>query len=387
MHSNLVELGDYVKITSGYAFKSNLFNENGLGMPLIRIRDVTSGVIKTYFSGDYQEQYIVEPGDLLITMDGEFKIKKWQGEKALLNQRVCKIESNSDLLETDYLLYMLPTILKKIEDRTAFVTVKHLSVKEIQKSILNLPDIKTQKKIVEILNETALVIDKHQSQIAALEELTQSLFLEMFGDDKVKDKNYKKMRLQEIAHVGSSKRVFVDELVNEGIPFFRGTEIGDLAECNDISPELFITTEHYEKLKESSGIPKIGDLLMPSICPDGRIWRVDNDSPFYFKDGRVLWVSFKEEAINPLYIQFALKIKLIRDYLKIASGTTFAELKIFTLKNVELVIPPLELQNDFAEKLLVIRKQKENMKNSLVELESLYNALLQKAFKGELFQD
>ncbi|MCF2716847.1 restriction endonuclease subunit S [Paenibacillus sp. UKAQ_18] len=176
-------------------------------------------------------------------------------------------------------------------------------------------------------------------------------------------------------------------MVNKGIPFFRGTEIGELAEGKDISPELFITEEHYRNLKEISGVPKIGDLLMPSICPDGRIWIVKEDSPFYFKDGRVLWINFKDNSVNPVYIQYALKIKLINNYLKIASGTTFAELKIFSLKNIELIIPPVELQNAFAERVLVINNENEKMKKSLLWMEDLYNSLLQKAFKGELFPE
>lgn len=246
--------------------------------------------------------------------------------------------------------------------------------------------IEYQEKVVSILEKISELIKLRQSQITALDELTQSLFLEMFGED-LAGGGFPKKTLQDIAIVSSSKRVFVNELVNKGIPFFRGTEIGELAEGKDISPELFITEEHYRNLKEISGVPKIGDLLMPSICPDGRIWIVKEDSPFYFKDGRVLWINFKDNSVNPVYIQYALKIKLINNYLKIASGTTFAELKIFSLKNIELIIPPVELQNAFAERVLVINNENEKMKKSLLWMEDLYNSLLQKAFKGELFPE
>ncbi|MGG2056318.1 restriction endonuclease subunit S [Lysinibacillus pakistanensis] len=309
----------------------------------------------------------------------------------LCNNFTSVLRPNGELVVPKYFMYLMFNLhrtrkVKKFQNKTTGIINLKLD-QYLSQTIVFIPEKEVQQKVVKVLDKTFDLIIKRQSQITALEELTQSLFLGMFGDDKTNDKNYKKRYLQDIAHVGSSKRVFVDELVNEGIPFFRGTEIGELAEGKAIAPELFITTEHYEKLKESSGVPKVGDLLMPSICPDGRIWMIEDNSPFYFKDGRVLWVSFKEMTVNPLYIQFALKVKLIKDYLKIASGTTFAELKIFTLKNVELVIPPMELQNDFAEKLLAVNKQKEKIKKSLLEMESLYNTLLQKAFKGELFQD
>ena len=402
-----VKLGEICDLKNGYAFKSNDYIDESetaiCRMSNIRPNgnfdiEYNKKCVPNNFNEKYKE-YLLKDGDLIVAMTdmagdpkilGVPTIVETKGYNVLLNQRVGKlIIKNEKIINREYLMFALNNpVVKSYFKRFAGGGVQiNIGKKEILGVELFIPSLEIQNKAVKVLRKIQSIIEKRQYQITALDELTQSLFLEMFGDDKVKDKNYTKMRLQEIAHVGSSKRVFVDELVNEGIPFFRGTEIGELAEGKDISPELFITREHYEKLKESSGIPKIGDLLMPSICPDGRVWMVDNDSPFYFKDGRVLWVSFKEDANNPLYIQFALKVKLIKDYLKIASGTTFAELKIFTLKNVELVIPSVELQNDFAEKLLVIRQQKENMKNSLVELESLYNALLQKAFKGELFQD
>lgn len=97
-------------------------------------------------------------------------------------------------------------------------------------------------------------------------------------------------RLGNLGDVQSSKRVFVSEFVDDGIPFYRGTEVGALSTGKKIVPKYHITDEHYYDLINHTGKPIVGDLLMPSICPDGRIWLVDTDEPFYFKDGRVLWI-------------------------------------------------------------------------------------------------
>lgn len=160
---------------------------------------------------------------------------------------------------------------------------------------------------------------------------------------------WKIKRLEDISTVGSSKRVFVEELVEEGIPFYRGTEIGVMATGEKILPSLFITKAHYDNLREATGVPMIGDFLLPSICPDGRIWRVDTTEPFYFKDGRVLWIHLTDDSLNDIYLLHALKGKIIADYINIASGTTFAELKIFSLKTLPVLLPPLDLQNRFAD--------------------------------------
>ncbi len=79
-------IGKYLEIKSGFAFDSNLFNSEGKGLPLIRIRDVGKNKSETYFSGSYSDDFIVRKGDLLVGMDGDFRISEWLGENSLLNQ-------------------------------------------------------------------------------------------------------------------------------------------------------------------------------------------------------------------------------------------------------------------------------------------------------------
>ena len=202
----------------------------------------------------------------------------------------------------------------------------------------------------------------------------------MFGDCLTNPKGWKTKCLEDIAEVGSSKRVFVEELQEDGIPFYRGTEVGALAEGKQITPELFITEEHYTELCEATGTPQIGDLLMPSICPDGRIWVVNTDKPFYFKDGRVLWVHAIDASYHPVFLLYTLKDRIMTDYSSIASGTTFAELKIFALKKCRVFDVPIALQNQFAAFVEQTDKSKSTVQKGLEELELLKKALMQKYF-------
>ena len=168
-----------------------------------------------------------------------------------------------------------------------------------------------------------------------------------------------------------------------GIPFYRGTEIGALAEGKEIIPELFITKEHYKELCKCTGKVQRGNLLLPSICPDGRIWQVNTDTDFYFKDGRVLWIR-PNPGENSTYIRYALKELFLADYAHIASGTTFAELKIFILKSLKIMYPPLKLQNKFAQIVEHVEAQKRKNEQVIEQMDNLFNSLSQQAFKGEL---
>ena len=209
-------------------------------------------------------------------------------------------------------------------------------------------DRQKQDRIATVLNKIANIISLRKQELKAYDELIKSRFVEMFGDCIINPKGWKMRCLGEIAEVGSSKRVFVEELQETGIPFYRGTEIGAFAEGKKITPELFITEKHYAELCRATGKPHTGDLLMPSICPDGRIWMVNTDKPFYFKDGRVLWIHAIDRNYNPVFLLYTLKERIMSDYSSIASGTTFAELKIFALKKCRIFDVPITLQNEFA---------------------------------------
>ena len=237
-----------------------------------------------------------------------------------------------------------------------------------------------QKKIAELLERIVKIIKIRKQQISVLDTLIKSRFIEMFGDCIINPKGWKTRCLEEIAEVGSSKRVFVEELQETGIPFYRGTEIGVLAEGKKITPQLFITENHYEELCRATGMPQIGDLLMPSICPDGRIWMVNTDEPFYFKDGRVLWIHAIDSHYNPVFLLYTLKDRIMADYSNIASGTTFAELKIFALKKCQIFDVPITLQNEFAIFVAQTNKSKAIVQVALDKAQLLFDSLMQKYF-------
>ena len=273
-----------------------------------------------------------------------------------------------------------PVYRRKISALSAGANINNIKNEHIDNLDIQLVDEKERREIITILNELNMLISLRKQQLAKLDELVKAQFVEMFGDCKTNPKNWKTKALEKIANVGSSKRVFVEELQDSGIPFYRGTEIGALAEKKAVIPALFITEEHYKQLCETTGKPQKGDLLMPSICPDGRIWIVDTDEPFYFKDGRVLWVHLTSANYNSVFLLYTLKDRIMTDYASIASGTTFAELKIFALKKCKIFDVPLELQNQFANFVERVDQQKQTVQQSLEKLELMKKALMQEYF-------
>ena len=164
-------------VLSGFPLDSNLFS-NTDGFPMIRIRDITSGNIETYYTGTFPLQYLITSGDLLVGMDGNYNVRLWNNIDAVLNQRCCKITENQNFVRK-YLYYMLPLYLKRINDVTFGTTVKHLSVPELHEAVLPTPSIEEQYEIVDFLDAKSASIDsmktRHEEIIKKLEEYKKSL--------------------------------------------------------------------------------------------------------------------------------------------------------------------------------------------------------------------
>ncbi len=153
-------LFDCVDILYGYPFDSTAFNENRIGFPLIRIRDIIPSFTKTYTTEKADERYVIKRGDMLVGMDGNFNVCFWRSDDAYLNQRVCKITAKDSILNQKYLYYYLPYELEDIFKTVSYVTVKHLSDKHFRTMRIPLPPLAEQYRIVEKLEQVLGEIDK-----------------------------------------------------------------------------------------------------------------------------------------------------------------------------------------------------------------------------------
>lgn len=143
-------LGEIVSLQNGYAFKSKQFVNSG-GTPLIRIRDLYETTTAVSYAGDYDSRYIVRPGALLVGMDGDFNVARWQGPEALLNQRVCRIDPDHAVVDVDFLARILPGYLHAIHDVTSSTTVTHLSSRDIGRIPVPVPPLAVQRALMAVL--------------------------------------------------------------------------------------------------------------------------------------------------------------------------------------------------------------------------------------------
>lgn len=175
-------VGNALTFQTGFPFNSSGFNDEGMGVRLIRNRDLKADDRIAYYSKPFDEKFKVNNGDVLIGMDGDFTPFVWNKGQALLNQRVGRIliKEPNDL---GFFLYFLTIHLKAVEEATARTTVKHLSHSDVEKLSAPIPSPAEQQKIADCLSSLDETIGAEGEKWAALKAHKRGLMQGLFPQE------------------------------------------------------------------------------------------------------------------------------------------------------------------------------------------------------------
>jgi type I restriction enzyme S subunit len=387
------EIGKHLNILSGFPFNSDLFNIENNGMPLIRIRNLVQSYSETYFSGEYNENYIISKGDILVGMDGDFNAVKWNGINSLLNQRICKIEINESLLNKEFMFQNLQSELNKIHSKTAATTVKHLSIKDIKKIKIFFPPLEEQKKIADILSTVDKKIAFVEENITTTQELKkglmQKLLTQGLGHTEFKDselgmipESWEVKSIEEIAEVKGGKRLPKGSLLSEEktfYPYIRVTNMFmggiDLSEIQYVPEDIQPKIKNYTISKNDLFISVAGTLGIVGEVPE----KLDNANLTENAD------KITNIKINKKYLLYVLMSNLIQNEIsKQTTSNAQPKLALTRIKTFKIPIPPLEEQKQIAEILSTVDKKLEILKEKKETFTELKKGLMQKLLTGEV---
>lgn len=170
-HWEIARIGELVTLVNGYPFDSEHFIR-GEGVPLVRIRDLSSTETEVNYTGPVVDEAWIETGDVVIGMDGDFNVGRWRGPRALLNQRMCCLRPRSGA-DAGFVAYVLPAPLKVVNELTYSTTVKHLSSSDVRKIRLGTPPEPEQRAIAAFLDRETARIDALVAKKERLIELLQ----------------------------------------------------------------------------------------------------------------------------------------------------------------------------------------------------------------------
>ncbi len=157
--------------------------------------------------------------------------------------------------------------------------------------------------------------------------------------------------LGSLFEITSSKRVFQSEWKKSGIPFYRARELAILSEKGVVVNDLYIDIKQYQLYKKQFGVPVVGDMLVTGVGTLGKVYVIQSNREFYFKDGNIIWFKIKE-AINSEFLKQLFSTVLVTKQIDDASGkTTVGTYTINGAKHTSIPFPPKPEQNAIATAL------------------------------------
>lgn len=363
---------DVCDVQYGFAFDSKFFTDDENAMPLIRIRDVMRGYSETFYNGEIPNGYLINEGDYLVGMDGEFNIGRWGKRPGLLNQRVCKMSSSSKLLDNQYMYYFMKVCLKSIEDETPFVTVKHLSAKRINLIKIPLPPLLTQQSIASELDKINELIRLKKEQLKDYDNLAQSIFYEMFGDPVENEKGWEVKKLGELCvsklKYGSGASA-VD--FDGNIRYVRITDINEDGTLNNDIKSPNIVDDEY--------LLNVGDIVFArSGATVGKTYlhRKNNIKCLYA--GYLIKATLNTKMALPIYVFQFTQSKYYKDWVNLnARAVAQPNINAKQYGDLQIPLPPLTLQQLFAKRIELIEQQKAEIQTTIADLETLLASRMQ----------
>jgi type I restriction enzyme S subunit len=356
---------------------------------------------------DYEKihaKYELSPDDLLITVVGTLGRRALflGGKKFSIQRSVGVVRCKKSKLlprflyqftEDDYFQRQL--VLRSNATAQAGVYLGELSRIDIA-----LPPLPEQQKIATILSAVDDVIEKTRAQIDKLKDLKtgmmQDLLTKGIGPGGVPHTEFKDsavgripagwdvVRLDQLAKVGSSKRIRQSEYVSAGVPFFRSKEVIRRSKGLEIEKTLYINRKRFDEIARKFGAPVEGDILVTAVGTIGTIYLVENRE-FYFKDGNLLWLRNISSSVSPKYLASIMQSEAFQAEIdRVTGGSSQAALTIEKIQELTVVLPPLEEQSYIVNVLSSLDEKYYATLQKLAAQQQTKKALMQDLLSGRV---
>ncbi|MDG9472204.1 restriction endonuclease subunit S [Streptococcus pneumoniae] len=344
-----VKLGQVATFINGYAFKPQDWSSEG--KEIIRIQNLTKTSKRiNYYSGTIDKKYIVEVGDILISWSGTLGVFQWCGRSAVLNQHIFKVVFDKIDIDKSYFKYVVEKGLQDAVKHTHGSTMKHLTKKYFDNIMVSYTNLGEQQRIASELDLLSKLILRRQEQLEELNLLVKSRFNEMFGENKIFE---------------SIDNLFDIIDGDRGKNYPKSDELFSEEYC------LFLNTKNVTKNGFSFDTKQFITKTKDKLLRKGKLERYDIVLTIRGTVGNVAYydelIKYKHLRINSgmvilrpktpnLNQKFIIHVLRNNNYSRVISGSAQPQLPITKLKKILLPLPPLALQNEFADFVVQVDK-------------------------------
>lgn len=323
------------------------------------------------------------PDTLLVSCIGDIGKLGITSEQCSSNQQITGIKPKNDV-DVHYLYYWFKQNKKFLQNYANNAVVPILNNRSLEQIQIPIPPIAEQKQIAAILDAADSLRQKDQQLVEHYTALSQSLFLEMFGEPISNPRQWEKASLEKL----------VDRVIDCPHSTPRWTENGIVAvRTSNLTQgdwlwddKRFVSESEFHERSKRAYV-KSGDIVLSREGTIGVAAIVKDDMKICLGQ-RLVQLIPNLDIANNHYLLHLLLYELAPGRIgKVMVGATSKHLNVKELRSLMMITPPLELQNQFAERVAIIEKQKQQAQANLKKSEALFNSLLQRAFTGELTAD
>lgn len=399
MRHALVPLGQVAEFVRGVSYKPDDLMENFSDGSVVcmrtaniqaqlnadDLRSIPSDLIKS-------KDKLLRKGDILVSTANSWNLVGKCCWVPRLNYAaapggfIAALRADPDKIEPRYLYHWFNSPDTQANARNCGRQTTNISNMDLSRCLalqVPLPELAEQRRIAAILDKSDALRAKRREAIAKLDQLLQSVFLDMFGDPAINPNGYPECTFGDMFEISSSKRVRESQWQREGVPFYRAREIVRLARDGFVENDLFISEELFDELSKVNGAPKPGDLMVSAVGTLGACHLVRPGDRFYFKDASVLRFVPKKGTISE-FVQYAFGLDHVLRQVHSGSGSTVGTYTIVRARETRLFSPPAALQKKFARFAGGIAQHKSKLLRDATKLEELFASIQKQAFVGDL---
>ena len=374
-----VKIGDVCTVERGGSPRpiDKFITDDPNGINWIKIGDTTDSMYITETAqkiipeGMKKSRY-VQPGDFLLSNSMSFGRPYILKIDGCIHDGWLVLRDNDGIFDKRFLYYYLssPSTYQKFKNMAVGGVVNNLNSEMVRGVTVPVPPMDEQIDIVTTLDKVTELIALRKEQLAKLDQVVKSHFVELFGH-----KGYPEDSLLNLCNV-IDYRGKTPEKVENGLPFITAKNVR-MHQMN-LEPREYISKETYDKVMVR-GFPKEGDVVFTTEAPLGNVCRIPHfDTEFYI--GQRI-VTLQTEKLEPVYLEYALSSDDFKTkYMGKSSGSTVTGIRVRLLEQLTIPVPPMELQEQFATFVEQTQKSKLAIQQSLDKLELLKKSLMQEYF-------
>ena len=360
-------------------------NKDGLGTIFVK-------------AGEFQERFPIirewttkplklsKAGDTLVCVVGATAGKiNYSSFDCAIGRSVAAVRPDDDRVDSLFLFHFLQTKVKELRDRSQGAAQGVITREMLQSLSLILPPLSEQRRIAAILDQADALRAKRREALAQLDSLTQSIFIEMFGDPIANSRKWQHASMAEVVEgqygikagpFGSSLKK--DEYTSSGYRIYGQEQV--IAGRFDIG-DYFISERKFEQLK-SCAVAE-GDLLVSLVGSFGKVLIVPSGIEPGIINPRLLKVTPNQKLVTSRFLASLLQQPSVQAYFgRVAHGGTMGILNVGLLKQLEVILPPLESQEKFAQRISALDGLIDKHNQSFRDLDCLFASLQFRAFRG-----